>query len=246
MARNLYLAKIMANKFSKILSYIRVRLLYAFAFVFLLSVILVCILRWINPPTSSFMLQHLWRSDIPLQYQWVPSDKISKHLAIAAVASEDQRFPVHFGFDLHEIQLAIRDKAKGKSLRGASTITQQVAKNIFLWKGKSLFRKSVEAYFTVLIELCWSKSRILEVYLNIAEMGAGIYGAQAASRHYYNKDAWQLGVQEATQLIAALPNPNVYRVNPPSPYIIKRSMQIQRQIKLLGGFNYLSTKKEIK
>lgn len=234
----------MINIFTKFLAYTRKMVLYVFLFIFFLSILLVSLLRWFNPPTSSFMLQHLWQTDIPLQYQWVPSQKISQHLAIAAVASEDQRFPVHHGFDLHEIQLAIQDKVKGKSLRGASTITQQVAKNIFLCKGKSLFRKSIEAYFAVLIELIWSKSRILEVYLNIAEMGPGIYGVQAASRYHFNKNARQLDVQEATQLIAALPNPNLYRVNPPSPYVIKRSLQIQRQIKLLGGFNYLSEGKK--
>lgn len=223
-------------------SRIRVMLLYACASIFLVSFILVGVLRWINPPITSFMLQHLWGSEVPLQYQWVPSQNISKHLAIAAVASEDQRFPYHFGFDLHEIQTAIYDKAKGKSLRGASTITQQVAKNIFLWSSKSFTRKIIEAYFAGLIELCWSKSRILEVYLNIAEMGPGIYGVQAASRHYYNKDAKDLGLQEATRLIAILPSPKTYQVVPPSSYIIKRASQIQRQIELLGGFKYLSSR----
>lgn len=232
----------MINILSRLLMLIRLMLLCILASSVFFSILLVCILRWVNPPTSSFMLQHEWQTDIPLHYQWVSSQKISKHLAIAAVASEDQRFPMHYGFDLYEIKQAIRDKTKGKSLRGASTITQQVAKNIFLWGGKSFFRKSLEAYFAVLIELCWSKSRILEVYLNIAEMGPGVYGVQAASKHYFNKNAWQLDIQEATQLIAALPNPGVYRVNPPSPYIIKRSLQIQRQIKQLGGFNYLSAK----
>jgi len=231
----------MAYHFRAFISRIRVLFLYIVAFIFLTPVLLVGALRWINPPTTSFMLQHVLFEDKPLQYEWVSSQKISENLAIAAVASEDQRFPYHYGFDLHEIQLALNDKAKGKSLRGASTITQQVAKNIFLWSGKSFFRKIVEAYFAGLIELCWSKSRILEVYLNIAEMGPGIYGVQAASRHYYHKDAWGLSLQEASRLIAVLPSPKRYQLNPPSAYIIKRANQIQRQIQLLGGFKYLNS-----
>lgn len=233
----------MTKKLSVFLSRLRMLLFSAVAFVVLFSFIMVCLLRWVDPPISSFMLQHIWSSNIPLQYEWVPSKKISKHLAIAAVASEDQRFPTHLGFDLHEIKSAIKDKVKGKSLRGASTITQQVAKNIFLWRDKSFMRKGIEAYFAVLIELCWSKSRILEVYLNIAEMAPGVYGAQAASRYYYNKDAWQLDLQESATLIAVLPNPKIYKVNPPSVYILRRSEQIQQQIKLLGGFDYLHKQK---
>ena len=233
----------MAKQFRAFSSKIRKLLIYVLALIILVPFLFIGVLRWINPPITSFMLQHVLFSEIPLQYNWVPSQKISKHLAIAAVASEDQRFPKHYGFDWHEIQLALHDKAKGKSLRGASTITQQVAKNIFLWGGKSYLRKIIEAYFSGVIELCWSKSRILEVYLNIAEMGPGIYGVQAASRHYYNKDAWELGLQEATRLIAVLPSPKTYKVNPPSAYVVKRANQIQRQIQLLGGFNYLSPSK---
>ena len=211
----------------------------ASAIVLLLSVTLVLSLRWFDPPTSAFMLAHVLSKTSTIKYEWVPSNKISKHIAIAAVASEDQRFPHHHGFDFKEIQTALIDKVEGGSLRGASTISQQVAKNLFLWKGRNLLRKVLEAYFTVLIELFWSKPRILEVYLNIAEMGPGIYGVQAASQHYYNKDAWGLSLLEASRMIAALPNPKTYRVNPPSPYVIKRSTQIQQQVKQLGGYAYL-------
>ena len=127
----------------------------------------------------------------------------------------------------------------GKSLRGASTITQQVAKNIFLWDGRNLIRKGLEAYLSMLIELIWTKARILEVYLNIAEMGLGIYGVQAASEHYYNKNAWEVNMEEACQLIAILPNPKGYSLNPPSEHVIRRSREIQNQIRQLGGVEYL-------
>lgn len=232
----------MAKQRFTILRKLRNLILFVCVGFILLSLITVVSLRWINPPISAFMLQHIFTSDVPLQYHWVASNKISNHLAIAAVASEDQKFPQHHGFDFQEIQSALIDSSQGKSLRGASTITQQVAKNIFLWSGRSVIRKLLEAYFTVLIEFCWNKPRILEVYLNIAEMGNGIYGVQAASQFYYKKDARLLNVIEASRLIAALPNPKKYRVQPASPYVAKRAAQIQQQIKQLGGYQYLLSK----
>ncbi len=204
----------------------------------LVTVVPVIVFKWIDPPVTSFMLQHQIKSDVHIQYYWVDRQRISKHLAIAAVAAEDQTFPQHFGFDFKQIRSAIQDNLKGKSLRGASTITQQVAKNLFLWEGKSLIRKGIEAYFAVLIELLWDKARILEVYLNIAEMGDGIYGGQAASQYYYNKNVWELTLPEACGLVAILPNPKKYRLKPPSAYVSARSLEIQNQVKQLGGFDY--------
>ena len=219
-----------------------VKLILVFALLLLaISVAAVGALRWVDPPLTAFMLQHKLSSNVPLRHQWVPTSKISQHIAIAAVASEDQKFPYHHGFDVDEIQSAIKDRIRGKRLRGASTITQQVAKNIFLWREKSLLRKSVEAYFTVLIELLWAKPRILEVYLNIAEFGPGIYGVESASRYYFKKSAWQLNIMEASRLVAILPNPAHLKLKPPSDYVKQRANEIQRQVKQLGGFKYLNT-----
>lgn len=202
------------------------------------TVIPVVVFKWIDPPFTSFMLQHHISSDIEPRYEWIDRQQISKHLAIAAVAAEDQKFPKHFGFDFTSIRSALEENLQGKSLRGASTITQQVAKNLFLWNGKNLIRKGVEAYFTVLIELLWDKARILEVYLNIAEMGDGIYGGQAASKFYYNKNVWEITLLEACKLVAILPNPKKYRLKPPSEYVSARALEIQQQVRQLGGFDY--------
>ena len=214
-------------------------LLYPIAFFVIVTVFPVVVLKWIDPPITSFMLQSKFRNDQSPRYQWVDRQKISEHFAIAAVASEDQKFPKHSGFDFVAIRSALKDRMDGKALRGASTITQQVAKNLFLWRGRTFARKGLEAYFSLLIELIWDKARILEVYLNIAEMGEGIYGVQAASRYYYNKNAWEVNLVEACQLIAILPNPTSYSLNPPSVYIRKRTQEIQLQIQQLGGFDYL-------
>ena len=210
----------------------------AICLLLVIPIVPVIIFKWIDPPVTSFMLQHQINSNVKIQYQWVDRQRISKHLAIAAVAAEDQKFPQHFGFDFKQIHSAIKDNLSGKSLRGASTITQQVAKNLFLWEGRSLFRKGIEAYFAVLIEFLWDKPRILEVYLNIAEMGNGIYGGQAASRYYYDKNVWELTLPEACGLIAILPNPKKYRLKPPSAYVSARTLEIQSQVKQLGGFDY--------
>ena len=181
----------------------------------LLSVLAVVTLRWVNPPTSAFMLEtrltalsegdQAYRTD----YEWVDLENISPHAAIAVVASEDQQFPFHAGFDLNSIRESVRasEKGKKKHLRGASTISQQVAKNLFLWNGYSFLRKGLEAYLTVIMELTWPKERILEVYLNIAEFGRGIYGVQAASERFFHKPAARLSSSEAATLAAVLPNP---------------------------------------
>jgi monofunctional biosynthetic peptidoglycan transglycosylase len=160
-------------------------------------------------------------------------------MALAVVAGEDQRFPAHWGFDFRAIQQVLEDKAQGKALRGASTISQQVAKNLFLWHGRSLLRKALEAWFTVLLELLWPKQRILEVYLNIIELGEQTFGVEAASRRFFNKSAQQLRPEEAALLAAVLPNPLYYRVNAPSAYVRERQSWILRQMRQLGGIDYL-------
>ena len=158
-----------------------------------------------------------------LKHNWVSIESISSNLSLAVVCSEDQNFLNHFGFDFKAIKRAVKDSMHGKQrLRGASTISQQTAKNVFLWPGRSWIRKGLEVYFTFLIEIFWSKERILEVYLNSIEMGKGIYGAEAASHYYFKKKAKNLSKTQAAAIASVLPNPREYRVNPPSPYIQSR------------------------
>jgi len=170
---------------------------------------------------------------------FVPLDAISPLLVLAVVSSEDRHFFRHRGFDLEEIQAALRDALHGQRLRGASTISQQVAKNLFLWNGRSFVRKGLEAYFTVLIETMWPKRRILEVYLNIAEFGDGIYGAAAASEHFFRSTPAQLDAHESALLAAVLPNPRRLRVDRPTPYVQRRVEWIEHQAVQLGGPAYL-------
>lgn len=193
-------------------------------------------LRWVPPPTSSFMLQ----ATSPVRYRWADWDEISPYAALAVVAAEDQKFPDHWGFDLESIQDALRDRQKGGRLRGASTITQQVSKNLFLWSGQSFLRKGVEAYFTVLIEWLWPKQRILEVYLNIAEFGPGIYGVRAASETHFRLSPTELGPYEAALLAAVLPNPKRLNAGQPSAYVRERRDWILSQMWGLGGTAYLN------
>jgi monofunctional biosynthetic peptidoglycan transglycosylase len=205
----------------------------------------VLVLRWVNPPTSAFMLEgrleamfagdRTYRTD----YEWVNLEHISPNAAIAVVASEDQQFPFHLGFDLKSIRESVRASEKGKKLRGASTISQQVAKNLFLWNGRSFARKAIEAWFTVLIETLWPKERILEVYLNIVEFGKGIYGVEAASNRFFHKTAARLSSGEAAILAAVLPNPIRMHADRPSAYVLQRREQILGQMRALGGPSYL-------
>ena len=210
-----------------------------------LSVISVIALRWIDPFTSSIMMQRkissIFSSDenSSLHYNWVNYDNISANAKLAVVAAEDQNFPYHFGFDFEQIGKALNESQQGRRLRGASTITQQVAKNLFLWNGKSFIRKGFEAYFTVLIESFWSKRRILEVYLNISEMGNMIFGISAAGKKYFNRSAAKLTKEQAALIAAILPNPAKYSVIYPSEYILKRKNWILNQMKSLGGNSYL-------
>ncbi len=220
-------------------------LLYSTAGVVVLTVLLVAPLRWIDPLGSSFMLQSFFaelrdggRDGVTVRHQWVPLEEIAPAMRLAVVAAEDQLFPYHRGFDTDAVREAVADALRGGRLRGASTISQQVAKNLYLWHGRSLFRKGVEAWFTVFIEAFWSKERILEVYLNIAEWDAHLYGVEAASRHYFNKPASALAPTEAALLAAVLPNPKRFRVDYPSAHVRQRQQWILRQMRFLGP-NYL-------
>jgi monofunctional glycosyltransferase len=209
------------------------------------SIVVVLLLRWVPPPTSAFMLAA--RADAMLdgnfryrnQYDWVPLEAISPNAAMAAIAAEDQLFPLHTGFDFESIRKAVKENAKGRRVRGASTITQQTAKNLFLWSGRSWLRKGLEVYFTVLIEVLWPKDRILEVYLNVAQFGRGVYGVQAASREFFDKDAAKLTRRQSALLAAVLPNPIKLRAAAPSPYVLRRTERIMGQMRALGGSTYL-------
>jgi len=210
-----------------------------------LTVGLIFSLRWVPPPTSSLMIQQRLmaylsgKKDSRFHYRWVDWRKISPSMAIAVVAAEDQEFPHHMGFDFESIREAVAEYEQGGGLRGASTISQQVAKNLFLWPGRSYLRKGLEASLTVLIELLWPKRRILEVYLNIAEFGEGVFGVAAASRTFFGKPPENLGPEESALLAAVLPNPLRFKVQSPSKYIRKRAAWIQDQARILGGSAYL-------
>ena len=221
-------------------------ILRIFLLFFLLSILWVILLRWLNPLTSSIMVQRKIEAVVTFKkrqmiaYEWFSYDDISKEMALAVVAAEDQNFPNHFGFDFDQIEKAIEQHELGRRLRGASTITQQVAKNLFLWEGRSFIRKGLEAYFTVLIELLWSKERILEVYLNIAEMGDMIFGVGAASQIYFKKLPDKLTPSQAALLTAVIPNPIRYSVRKPSVYTLRRQNWILEQMSSLGGTDYLN------
>jgi monofunctional biosynthetic peptidoglycan transglycosylase len=168
--------------------------------------------------------------DMICSHEWVPIDEISLNLQKAVIASEDGRFLEHSGFDFEAMQKAFKNNQKGKRLKGGSTISQQTAKNVFLWQGRSYVRKGLEAYYTVLIELIWGKKRIMEVYLNSIEMGDGVYGAEAAAKHWYRKDASSLTRYEAAGIAAILPNPRKYKASNSSSYINRRKARISREI----------------
>jgi monofunctional biosynthetic peptidoglycan transglycosylase len=207
--------------------------------------LMVIALRWVNPPTSAFMigarLDALFAGEhgYVTHYQWVNLERISPQAALAVIAAEDQQFPFHAGFDFKSIREAVRHNASSTRKRGASTISQQVAKNLFLWSGRSLLRKGLEAGLTLLIEWCWPKERILEVYLNIAEFGRGIYGVQAAAQRYFHKDARYLNRADAALLAAVLPSPRRYRVEAPSRFVLEHRDWIAQQMAELGGTSYL-------
>jgi monofunctional biosynthetic peptidoglycan transglycosylase len=205
------------------------------------SVLAVASLRWINPPFTAFMAEAqaaAWSNrDANYVYRrsWVDLDRISPNLPLAVVAAEDQKFPEHWGFDVPAIEKAYALNQHSHKVRGASTISQQVAKNLFLWSGRSYFRKGLEAYFTLLIEALWPKRRILEVYLNIAEFGYGTYGAEAAAQRFFHKPAARLSRGDAAALAAVLPSPERFSAVAPSRYVQQRRDWILGQMQALGG-----------
>lgn len=209
------------------------------------SFAIVLVYRWVPPPTTTFVLARRvdgWTGAVPavpIRRVWVAREQIAPEMFLAVVAAEDQRFPEHHGFDLDAIEQAMEDREAGK-VRGASTISQQVAKNLFLWSGRSWLRKGLEVWFTGLIELTWPKRRILEVYVNIAEFGDGVYGVQAASRQYFGRDALKIDGAQAARLAAVLPSPKRYSAAKPGPYVLQRQRWIERQMRQLGGRDYLA------
>lgn len=217
------------------------RLLWLSAGFVLLTVLQVATVRFVDPWTSAFMLARRIESGAParIDFRWRDWAEISPHLPIALVAAEDQKFPVHHGFDFDAIDAALAGYEGNGRVRGASTISQQVAKNLWLWSGRSWLRKGLEAWYTVLIEALWPKRRILEVYANVAEFGDGIYGAEAAARRFFGKSAAALTPAESARLAAVLPSPRRYRAEAPGPYVLQRQRWIERQVRQLGGPEYL-------
>lgn len=209
----------------------------------LFSVLLTIIYRFVPPPVTILMLQRVAEQKLDgeearLRKHWVPIEKISPELVRAVIAAEDQNFEDHWGFDIEAIQKAYEHNQKSKRTKGGSTITQQVAKNVFLWPGRSYVRKGLEAYFTVLIEVFWSKKRIMEVYLNVIEMGDGIYGAETASKQFFGKSARDLRAGEAALIAAVLPNPRHWSPVRPNAYIQKRQYRIMRAMRYIPKPDY--------
>lgn len=209
------------------------------------SVLQVAVLRFVDPPLSMVMAADQAGRWIHgpdrslLAHQWVDRQDMASCVLISMVAAEDQQFPFHRGFDRRAIERALEHNAEGGKVRGASTISQQVAKNLFLWQGRNWLRKGLEAWYTLWIELLWPKARIAEVYANIAELGDGVYGVQAASRRYFGRDAANLNADQCARLAAVLPSPRRYNAAHPGPWVQRRARWIQRQVRQLGGPAYL-------
>ena len=201
---------------------------------FLFSVFYILFCKWINPPITITQISSVLRGH-ELKRDYIDIDEMSPNIKLAVLSSEDQLFPDHNGFDFKSIEKAMKHNRKSKSLRGASTISQQVAKNVFLWQGGGYFRKGLEVYFTFMIEKLWGKNRILEMYLNVAEMGEGIFGAEAVARKYFKKSAKNLTRTEAAMIAACLPNPKGYTVKPLSKRVASRYPWILRQMNNLEG-----------
>ncbi len=208
---------------------------------FIAQLVYIIALKWIDPPITITQLQN-WIGGNGLKRDYVNYSEMSYQVKLAVISSEDQKFPDHAGFDWKSIRKAAQYNSKkpGRSVRGGSTISQQVAKNVFLWQGRSYIRKGLEAYFTKMIEWIWGKKRILEVYLNVIEMGKGVFGVEAAAQQYFKKPAAKLSRKEASMIAASLPNPKVYTLKPVHRYIVPRSQQIVRQM------NYLEKDPDIK
>ncbi|SDL27636.1 monofunctional biosynthetic peptidoglycan transglycosylase [Modicisalibacter muralis] len=208
------------------------------------SLVLVMLLRVVPVFGSMVMVERKVQSwiageSLNIRHDWTPWEQLADTAKLAVIAAEDQKFPEHVGFDFKQIRKAISAWQSGEDLRGASTISQQTAKNLFLWTGRNWLRKGLEAWFTVLIELLWPKERILEVYLNIAEWDDGVFGLEAAAQHYFGVSADDLSTLQASRLAAILPNPRGWSASSPSGYIQQRSAWIRRQMDQLGGVSYL-------
>jgi monofunctional biosynthetic peptidoglycan transglycosylase len=203
-----------------------------FIILFVSQLVYIVILKWVNPPITITQINSLIEGH-GLKRDYISYSEMPKSAKLAAIASEDQLFAQHKGFDRKHIEKALEfnEKNAGKKLRGASTISQQVAKNVFLWQKRSWLRKGLEAYFTFMIELVWGKERILEMYLNVSETGIGTFGIEAASQRYFHKPASKLTQNEAARIIVNLPNPKKYKVNPPSSYVSRRASWVERQIR---------------
>lgn len=206
----------------------------------IISIVSVILFRWLPVPITPLMVircieQKADGKNMILKHDWVSLEEISPKLQLAVVCSEDQNYLKHFGFDWGAIEKAMKANEKGTKIRGGSTISQQTAKNVFLWPGRSYIRKAFEAYFTLLIEICWSKERIMEVYLNSIEMGNGVYGAESAAQHWFKKPAVKLNKSESAAIASILPNPIKYVANPPSAYISKRKAWIMQQMSFWGN-----------
>lgn len=221
------------------MKFLRRWLLRLFLLILLMSLFSVLLLRWIPPVTSAVILHRTLQEGTAQAYDWVPLEEIALVAALAVVAAEDQKFPDHSGFDFAAIEDAVLDRLAGEKLRGASTLTQQVARNLFLWQGRSFIRKALEAWFTALIEWLWPKRRILEIYLNVAEMGDRTFGVGPASRRFFGREPARLTRGQAALLAAVLPNPVRLRVNDPSAYVRQRQAWILEQMTQLGGVGYL-------
>jgi monofunctional glycosyltransferase len=200
---------------------------------FIAQFIYIFLLKWVDPPFTLTQLGSLFSGD-GLKRNYVSMKNISTWAKLAVISSEDQSFPDHDGFDFKSIEKAMKHNQKSKSMHGASTISQQVAKNVFLWQGRSFFRKALEVYFTFMIEWVWGKKRILEMYLNVSEMGKGVFGIDAAAKYYFNKNAKSLNRPEAAMIAGCLPNPKVYTIKPLSRHVATRYQWIMYQMNRLG------------
>lgn len=208
-----------------------------FLFLFIGHLVYIVLCRWINPPITITQIVSVISGD-GLSRDMISYDEMGRSIKLAVIAGEDQLFPDHNGFDIKSIKKAMKFNEKHPNRqRGASTISQQVAKNVFLWQGGGFFRKGLEVYFTFMIESLWSKKRILQTYLNVAEMGKGIFGVEAAAQRYFKKNAAQLTKAEAAQIAACLPNPKKYSVKPLSKYVSVRSAILLRQMNSLQADN---------
>jgi len=210
-----------------------------------ISVLLVIPLRWVAPPTTAFMVQEKWARAGHISERGLPARvwndwrELSPELALAVIASEDQRFLRHYGFDFEAIVDALEEHQDGSQLRGASTISQQLAKNLYLWPERNLLRKALEGYFTLLLELFLTKRRILEIYLNVVEFGPGVYGAATAADHFFDQSSSDIDARQAALLAAVLPNPKRFDVGDPSPYVRNRQNWILSQMEQLRRSDYV-------